>query len=224
MQVYNAIVLRNLPECRGEDVDYSFYPGDKVILTIEDNGVMWINEIGHNPATSIEVDEDNVAYFNEDIVVDLLDKKVNYYLEHNLDNAEKYLNDLDALIESYRTIVKVTKDKLRTITDDEITAIVSRLDAAFNLTWVIEDEDANSIQFRTSFENIDLTIYHFYNSGKFILYISLLSVGEIEHTLDDYTSTYLDEVINYISTFFLRLKDSVNYLEVNNAAIHTIAD
>jgi hypothetical protein len=185
---------------------------------------MWINEIGHNPATSIEVDEDNVAYFNEDIVVDLLDKKVNYYLEHNLDNAEKYLNDLDALIESYRTIVKVTKDKLRTITDDEITAIVSRLDAAFNLTWVIEDEDANSIQFRTSFENIDLTIYHFYNSGKFILYISLLSVGEIEHTLDDYTSTYLDEVINYISTFFLRLKDSVNYLEVNNAAIHTIAD
>jgi hypothetical protein len=224
MQVYNAIVLRNLPECRGEDVDYSFYPGDKVILTIEDNGVMWINEIGHNPATSMEVDENDVGYFNEDIVVDLLDKKVNYYLEHNLDNAEKYLNDLDALIESYRTIVKVTKDKLRTITDDEITAIVSRLDAAFNLTWVIEDEDANSIQFRTSFENIDLTIYHFYNSGKFILYISLLSVGEIEHTLDDYTSTYLDEVINYISTFFLRLKDSVNYLEVNNAAIHTIAD
>jgi hypothetical protein len=224
MQVYNAIVLRNLPECRGEDVDYSFYPGDKVILTIEDNGVMWIDEIGHNPATSMEVDENDVGYFNEDIVVDLLDKKVNYYLEHNLDNAEKYLNDLDALIESYRTIVKVTKDKLRTITDDEITAIVSRLDAAFNLTWVIEDEDANSIQFRTSFENIDLTIYHFYNSGKFILYISLLSVGEIEHTLDDYTSTYLDEVINYISTFFLRLKDSVNYLEVNNAAIHTIAD
>lgn len=224
MQVYNAIVLRNLPECRGEDVDYSFYPGDKVILTIEDNGVMWIDEIGHNPATSMEVDENDVGYFNEDIVVDLLDKKVNYYLEHNLDNAEKYLNDLDALIESYRTIVKVTKDKLRTITDDEITAIVSRLDAAFNLTWVIEDEDANSIQFRTSFENIDLTIYHFYNSGKFILYISLLSVGEIEHTLNDYTSTYLDEVINYISTFFLRLKDSVNYLEVNNAAIHTIAD
>jgi hypothetical protein len=224
MQVYNAIVLRNLPECRGEDVDYSFYPGDKVILTIEDNGVMWINEIGHNPATSIEVDEDNVAYFKSDNLFELLERRVNYDLQHDLDGVDKYLNDLASVIKSHRTTVKLTRDKLNKITDDEITAIVSRLDAAFNLTWVIEDEDANSIQFRTSFENIDLTIYHFYNSGKFILYISLLSVGEIEHTLDDYTSTYLDEVINYISTFFLRLKDSVNYLEVNNAAIHTIAD
>jgi hypothetical protein len=224
MQVYNAIVLRNLPECRGEDLDYSFYPGDKVILTIEDNGVMWINEIGHNPATSIEVDEDNVAYFKSDNLFELLERRVNYDLQHDLDGVDKYLNDLASVIKSHRTTVKLTRDKLNKITDDEITAIVSRLDAAFNLTWVIEDEDANSIQFRTSFENIDLTIYHFYNSGKFILYISLLSVGEIEHTLDDYTSTYLDEVINYISTFFLRLKDSVNYLEVNDAAIHTIAD
>jgi hypothetical protein len=36
----------------------------------------------------------------------------------------------------------------------------------------------------------------------------------------------IDEVISYISTFFLRLRESVNYLEVNNAnsIIHTIED
>ena len=34
----------------------------------------------------------------------------------------------------------------------------------------------------------------------------------------------IDEVISYISTFFLRLRELVNYLEVNNAAIHTISN
>ena len=34
----------------------------------------------------------------------------------------------------------------------------------------------------------------------------------------------IKSIINYISTFFLRLRESVNYLEVNNAAIHTISN
>jgi hypothetical protein len=226
MQVYNAIVLRNLPECRGEDVDYSFYPGDKVILTIEDNGVMWINEIGHNPATSIEVDEDDVGYFKSDNLFELLERRVNYDLQHDLDEVDKYLNDLASVIKSHRTTVKLTRDKLNKITDDEVTVIKDKLDSAFNLTWFTENNELNCIQFKTSFKSINLRIYHFHDNRKFILYINSMSDidDEIGNTIDSCVSTDLDEVINHISTFFLRLKDSVNYLEVNNAAIHTIAD
>jgi hypothetical protein len=226
MQVYNAIVLRNLPECRGEDVDYSFYPGDKVILTIEDNGVMWIDEIGHNPATSMEVDEDNVAYFKSDNLFELLERRVNYDLQHDLDRIDSYLGDLASVIKVQQSRVKLTRDKLNHLTDDEVTVIKDKLDSAFNLTWFTENNEPNCIEFKTSFKSINLGIYHFYNTRKFILYINSMSDidDEIENTIDSCASTDLDEVINYISTFFLRLKDSVNYLEVNNAAIHTIAD
>ena len=195
MQVYNAIVLRNLPQCRGEDVDYSFHTGDKVILTIEDDGVMWIDEIGNNPATSMEVAEDDVGYFNKDVVIDLLDREVNYYLEHNLHNADKYLNELDELIESYRTIVKVTKDRLHTITDDEVTAIRTKLDSAFNY--------------------FDKSFKYPYDIDGFINTEDNGLKGDFMIDVEQFQS--IDEVISYISTFFLRLRESVNYLEVNNA-------
>ena len=222
MQVYNAIVLRNLPQCRGEDVDYSFHTGDKVILTIEDDGVMWIDEIGNNPATSMEVAEDDVGYFNKDVVIDLLDREVNYYLEHNLHNADKYLNELDELIELYRTLVKVTKDRLHTITDDEVTAIKNKLDNGFNLTWVTEVKVSN-VTFTTKVKDLDLDVYYYYKDifkGTYCIYASI-NVDGIKNTdefiMDREHLQSIDEVISYISTFFLRLRESVNYLEVNNA-------
>ena len=161
-----------------------------------------------------------------DNLFELLDTRIKHDIEHDLDNVELYLSKLEAAIRSHRNTVKLTRDKLNKITDDEVTVIKDKLDSAFNLTWFTENNELNCIQFKTSFKSINLRIYHFHDSRKFILYINSMSDidDEIGNTIDSCVSTDLDEVINHISTFFLRLKDSVNYLEVNNAAIHTIAD
>jgi hypothetical protein len=231
MQVYNAIVLRNLPQCRGEDVDYSFYRGDKVILTIEDDGVMWIDEIGHNPATSIEVDEDDVAYFKTDNLFELLERRVNNDLQHDLDNVDMYLGDLASVIKVQQNRVKLTRDKLNQITDDEITTIKSTLDSAFNLTWEY-DVATTVVTFTTKVKELNLDVYYYYTDkfkGTYCINAAI-NIDGIEYTdefiIDRESLQSIDEVISYISTFFLRLRESVNYLEVNNAdsTIHTIAD
>jgi hypothetical protein len=63
-----------------------------------------------------------------------------------------------------------------------------------------------------------------YNSYDITAYFEL-GVHEIL-LMDMSPIKSIDEVISYISTFFLRLRESVNYLEVNNAnsIIHTIED
>ena len=226
MQVYNAIVLRNLPQCRGEDEDYSFHTGDKVILTIEDNGVMWIDEIGHNPATSMEVDEDDVGYFKNDNLFELLERHVNYYLQHDLDYVDMCLDDLASVIKVHQSRVNLTRDKLNQITDDEVTAIRSKLDSAFNLTWVTEVKVA-TVVFTGVFKDIQLYVYyHFGKSFKDTYDINgfINTEDKGEFIMGEEQLQSIDEVINYISTFFLRLRESVNYLEVNNAAIHTISN
>ena len=95
----------------------------KVILTIEDDGVMWIDEIGNNPATSMEVAEDDVGYFKTDNLFELLERRVNNDLQHDLDNVDMYLGDLASVIKVQQNRVKLTRDKLNQITDDEVTAI-----------------------------------------------------------------------------------------------------
>lgn len=231
MQVYNAIVLRNLPRYINEDEYYSFHTGDKVILTIEDNGVMWIDEIGHNPATSMEVDEDDVAYFKNDNLFELLERRVNYDIQHDLDYVDMYLGDLALVIKVQQSRVKLTRDKLNQITDDKITALKSRLDAAFNLTWGCQT-DVNAVIFGALIKDVKLDVYYYFkanrtwsNSYAISGYFDLDEGDDREVLLINKEQLQsIDEVINYISTFFLRLKDSVNYLEVNNAAIHTISN
>jgi hypothetical protein len=66
-------------------------------------------------------------------------------------------------------------------------------------------------------------VYYYYKDifkGTYCIYASI-NVDGIKNTdefiMDREHLQSIDEVISYISTFFLRLRESVNYLEVNNA-------
>jgi hypothetical protein len=172
-----------------------------------------------------------------DHLMQLLDQQVKDSIELNdLDGVAKYLNDLQSLINSYKHTVKLTRDKLNQITDDEVTAITSRLDAAFpQVTWEHELQ-GNTVVFTGSFKDVELDVRYYFksksnrswsNSYTISGYFYLDKSGDTEVLLIDKGCLQsIDEVINYIFIFFLRLRESVNYLEVNNAdsIIHTIAD
>jgi hypothetical protein len=168
-----------------------------------------------------------------DNLFELLDTRIKHDIEHDLDNVELYLSKLEAAIRSHRNTVKLTRDKLNQITDDEVTAIRDKLDSAFNLTWGCQT-DVNAVIFGALIKDVKLDVYYYFKSNRSWSNTYAISgyfnLGESDDTevllINSDELQSIDEVINYISTFFLRLRESVNYLEVKDAdsTIHTIAD
>jgi hypothetical protein len=101
------------------------------------------------------------------------------------------------------------------------------------LTWGCQT-DVNAVIFGALIKDVKLDVYYYFKSNRSWSNTYAISgyfnLGESDDTevllINSDELQSIDEVINYISTFFLRLRESVNYLEVKDAdsTIHTIAD